>query len=315
MHRLILLAVALSFVSCRGIGEVLRKYGYTEVRPASTLFPPGTLVYVKTAKPFEAGVVCTAEAALGSDFKPMESKTMSSEMNKAKKYGANLDVDVENLVSANAELHDVRSMKMTLSNAIILEVNDADIDSHSANTSRACLRQLTRRRRAGYEITMVSSALKADVSYTISWDKGSKLSADAKAQALANLSAKLGIEGSVVSDRTIHAEGLYWGIRDDQFLAYLFAPENLPAVDRGSRAMDPNLVANFIGSMDAARANGPLPALPKPMGTPGSYIHSDVEAESLPGSAPSGSGLPGAQFSLTEAGLDGDDSPLVKLFP
>ena len=307
MRRFILLAIALSFVSCRSVGEMLRKYGYTEVRPASLLFAPGTLLYVRTAKPFEAGQVCAAEQALGRGFKPRESKTMNIEISKVSKKSLTLQVAVANVVDANSDLHDIRDMKMTLTNASIVEVTDTDVDNYSVYATRSCLRRLAARRKGNFAITMVSSALKADVSYSVTWDKGSKLSADAKIQALANLSGKLNLEGSQVSTNTIHAEGLYWGIRDDQFLAHLFDPDNLPAVDRGSRAFDPNLVANFMGSMDAASS-------PRTMGVDGDDAWA---AEGLPATGPAGNValLPPAQFTLEPAEDDGDDAEVIKLFP
>src|SRR4051812_37195577 len=80
----VLLAASLLFLTaCPNLGELLRSYGYTELRPPSTLMMPGTIVWVRAKKPMTVGIVCTQQAAMGSAFMPLVSPTAENFMQRA----------------------------------------------------------------------------------------------------------------------------------------------------------------------------------------------------------------------------------------
>jgi hypothetical protein len=267
MLRIFVVTVALSLSSCPGaIGKALRTWGYTEVRPASTLWEPGSLVFVKHWQPFEVGTICDAKEVLGDDYKPRESLTMNSDMSRISKKGVTLDVDVANIVNTENLLNDMTDLKMTLNNGHIFEVTDYDIESRRGKTNPYCLSALAARQKEGYKITMIASALRADVSYNVSWDRNSKLSVAAKVQALANLSAHLGAEASPKTVNRIDGKGLYWGIRDDVYLAYRFLdPTTPPPVEPESRLIPTGLVVSSLKGADTTVAP---PAAPSPTPAP-----------------------------------------------
>lgn len=245
-NRLCLLALlltsTLSMAGCDQMAAVLSSYGFVAIRPASKLFAPGTVVWVSNKTPFSAGVICPATRAMGDDFLPTESPTISTELQDAGKKGANITANIADIITGNAELHSIKSVTMSLKNARILEITDWDVSNRNNLADERCLRAVLRRKRAGFTVSMIASALQADVTYSIKWDKKAQLDVSAKIAAMENLAVQLGLESSSVSDHTISADNLFWGIREDQFLAYLFDPAHLEKVDRGSRVLDPNMV-------------------------------------------------------------------------
>lgn len=232
-----LILCALNLTACPGIGELLRGYGYTEVRPPSTLLAPGTMVWVRSAKPFTAGIICTQKASLGPSFVPMASVTASSDLSKQSSKEFNLDAAYMEILKADAQFSDVSSLTARLDNATIFEVNDVDILNSIVDREPACSAAIKMRSEAGYHVSMISSALQADVVYSVKWNINSKLDASAKVAVVQNLAVELGLSGSHVSDQNISANGLYWGIVDDAFLAHLSEPGAITPVDKGTRVI------------------------------------------------------------------------------
>lgn len=266
MLKIFALTMALSMSSCPGaIGKALRLWGYTEVRPASTFWEPGTLVYVKHWQPFEVGIICDAKEVLGEDFKPRESLTMNADMSRISKKGVTLDVEVADIVNSNNAINNVSDLKMTLNNGHIFEITDLDVARRRSRIDPHCLEELKRRQESGYKITMISSALRADVVYNVTWDKSSKMSLAAKVQALANLSASLGAEANPQTINKINGNGLYWGVRDDVYLAQtLLQSATAAPVQPDSRIIPTDLVISGV-KVDAPKpgdASGPTASDP-----------------------------------------------------
>ena len=235
--RLFLLGLAASCISCPGMGQVLRLYGYHELKTPSTLFAPGTMVWVKSTQPFSAGVICTQDMSLGDTFKPMSSPTASSEMSQAIDKDFSFDADYMKTLKADARFHDISSIKVKLDKPMIYELTDVDVIRFSQERSPLCARAVEQRHLAGYAVSMIASALKADVTYSISWKTETHLSASDKVATLENLAMELGAERSNISEQTISAKDLYWGIRDDVYLAHLSDPTNVQPVVGHNRAI------------------------------------------------------------------------------
>ena len=255
MRRMLVCVIGLLLTSCPGdLKEAMRMYGYTPVRPASTFWQPGALVYVRKWEPLEVGFICSAQQVMGKDYKPMQSPTMNADLARATKRSVTFGTDFVDIVSGDGDLHAIKSVKMSLRNARLFEINDHDIDNRAAKVDSSCVRHVVRRRQQGYPITMIASALQADVIYTVQWDNSSKLDANAKIAQLENLAVKLGVEASSLGGRTIEAKGLIWGIRDDNYLAYLFDPKHLPATDRrASRLIDAEQLPTLTTGFDEIR--------------------------------------------------------------
>ena len=238
--------LCLALVGCpRDIDEALRSYGYTPVRPASSFWLPGSVVYLKSRRPLEVGFICTASQMMGPSYAPLESTSTNADLQRATKRGLRLGAQFQDIVSGDAELENVKSLTMTVRNVHLYEVTDYDVMTAAKTPNRRCLAAIARRRAQGYDVTIISGAIMADVAYEIGWKRSTKMDAQAKIAAAQNLSAKLGVDASSVSDKSIQASKLIWGIRADDFLAAVLAPEILPPADRGSKVFDPATVSNI----------------------------------------------------------------------
>ncbi len=211
----------LSLTACPSLGALLRQYGYTEVKTPSTLLEPGTVVWVKQTNPFSAGVVCTRAESLGANFVPTQAPTASSQLNKAVNTTVTAGADYMSLIHGEAAFSDITDITVRLSNPTIHSLTDTDILLNAGRRSRACERAIAARRVAGFTVTMITSALQADVTYTANFKESTKLSAQARTELLKDLSARAGLEAARVSDSSIQGNNLFWGVMDDKYLANL----------------------------------------------------------------------------------------------
>lgn len=229
------LGMLLMCAACPGVGDMLRMYGYTELVPPSTLLMPGAMVWVQTQHPFKAGTLCTVDMSLGKKFRPTISPTASSQIMKASNKQFDLDVTFLNFIKGDARFKDIYSLKATLDNAVIYELNDVDVLQSARDRDPACAQAIRMRNNAGYKVTMISSALQADVTFSVSWNIGSQLDASGKAQTLEDLAATLGAQYSHANESSIQAKNLVWGIKDDNYLAHLSDPTELDEPEEAGR--------------------------------------------------------------------------------
>lgn len=218
------------------VGTVLKTYGYVELKPPSTLLMPGSLVYVRDQDPFVAGLICDPAASLGPAYKPRVSRTASTQISKLN--GAHMTIGADALVAfqVSAKLEAVHSVEADLTNGVVYEIDDTDVLEHLTARTGACAEALHARLGGKFSVTMISSALVGDVTYTVNWRQDVALTVTAKVAALNALTGELGGEHN--NKDTISAIGLVWGIRDDKFLAGLSTPSiDETKIPRGARAL------------------------------------------------------------------------------
>lgn len=247
--RLGLILCVFGLTGCPNVGELLRSYGYTEVRPPSALLMPGTMVWVEHHRPFTAGVICTQKASLGEDFKPMISATADSNFLKSSGKTFEFDATYLDVIKADAQFSDIDSITIQMDKATILEVNDTDILSNIKNRDPACAQAIAMRSK-DYKISMISSALQADVIYAVKWNIKSSLDVSAKIAVLQNLALELGLSGDHVSEQSIEAKNLIWGIKDDTYLARLDGSSTTQTVPLSTRAIAPESIPLIITKPD-----------------------------------------------------------------
>ena len=232
------------------MGEVMRLYGYTEIRPPSKFFAPGTMVWVRAQQPFSAGIICTDTASLGRRFRPVVSSTAAMELKRATDRSFSLDADYLQLLRADARFSHVTEVTIRLERPVLYEVVDTDIIKHHADRSADCRHAIAMRRNAGYQVTMIASALQADVTYTVSTAHEVGAGVGSSLEVLQALAVELGADNALVHERTITAKGLFWGIKDDAFMAQLSEPRMLLNVPRHVRLMGPERVLAIVPTPD-----------------------------------------------------------------
>lgn len=223
---------------CPGHSFFVQSYGYTELRPPSTLLQPGTLVTVESWEPFEARVVCGAEASLGPDVRLMRSATTTGSLKKLNNRSFAIDASTVGALKERQQFKAVDSITVTLNNAHIVELSDDDVLAGIPHRSRACTEAVRSRVERGYTITMISSALMGDVTYSIGWDYSQINHTDMADKSIAMVDLAVALEGEVssVASAEIKAKGLVWGVRDDEYLSALSIPDiNEADFKRGTR--------------------------------------------------------------------------------
>lgn len=226
--RLTLLGSLLLLTACPGVGDLLRLYGYTELRPPSTFFAPGTMVWVKSQKPFTAGIICTQRSSLGDNFQPLTSPTEDANLTKAASRSFELDAQYMEIIKGNVAFSSIDSVTAQMQNPLIYTVDDVDIIDNVGKRDPVCTQAVEGRKAAGYKITMISNALMGDVLYTVTYKTNVNIDVAAKIAMLQNLALELKIQNATVTENTIQGKGLFWGVQDDTYLAGLGIDPNSP---------------------------------------------------------------------------------------
>lgn len=235
----------------------MRSYGYTELRPPSNLLAPGALVAIQSREPFQAAIVCGPEASLGRGLQLVRSATSSGTLKKLNNQSFEMDAGLMDLLRANSRLTAVQSITVTLSNATIVEVRDEDVVQGLSHRSRACAAAVRARVEHNYTITMISSGLMGDVTYSVNWERkyAESLSKSEKAGVLSELAVSLGGEYVDQASAEIKSTGLIWGIRDDEYLSALAIPYvDETEFERGTRHIPVETVATITAPHKAIEA-------------------------------------------------------------
>lgn len=212
--------------NCNGMDGVLKMYGYIPLTPPSKLLKPGAIIFKKKRDKFEVGIICTAEQSLGPNFRPIESETIPTFMERNLNKEIDISGEALDRVTAGAGSKATKSVSVVLKNAKLFEINDWIVATYISERSPVCERMIRERLAAGYTVTMVTSALVADAAYNIEWENGGHIDAAAKLLTMETLSGSLkGLSGSS-SKNKFEAENLIWGVRTDNFLAAMSLSQN-----------------------------------------------------------------------------------------
>jgi hypothetical protein len=222
--RFALVSLFLSCTACPSMSTMVRMYGFAAVAAPNTFLMPGTVVMVQDVAPYTAQVICTAEQSLGPFYKASESKTTSTEVQKANGQEFDVGTDFLHMAHLKGKFCNIRSISAKLSNARLLELNDVDMYDNVRYRSPSCRRAIEGRANTKAKLTMIQSALMADAQYSVVYNHENSLSASANLEELEGLAAELG--GAVSSKGSTHIEGenLIFGVRDDQFLLQSSTP-------------------------------------------------------------------------------------------
>lgn len=219
--RVLLLDVVFLFLTgCEhtGLEHVLKEYGYSELRPPSTLAPPGTIVHVKSKTPYEVSVICPPMEAFGPNFSPVPSDTKQTVLSSSTSKTFELDAGYLDLLKADSRYKDLKSIKVLLSNVKVPIITDEMVVKNVSNRSLTCAEAVKNRRSQKFDLTVVDSVLIADVVYSIEFDSKLNLSVEVKKGLIQGLSPKLGADSSTVTAESVNGKSLYWGISENAYL-------------------------------------------------------------------------------------------------
>ena len=243
----------------KAFGQVLADYGFVELRPPSTLLPPGTIVRLKSREPLQAGIVCTQRAALGPALDLASSDSKATSLGSLDGAGYALDGSVLPFLRVKAQYASVEKVTMHLSNVRVIEIPDSTVYDAVARRSSGCKKAL--KGLAGdpaQTISMIKSVLVADVSYGVEFRSSANLDAAARLSIVQSLGAELGANRSTATAGSVSGTALYWGATDDVQLVKTPAAPVLHAAARTSVSSRSSSAVTAVPLGDPA-AEAPVP--------------------------------------------------------
>jgi hypothetical protein len=212
-----------SFQKEVSIGDVLRENGFVELKPPSTLVPPGTWMTVLSTNPFCLSIICPPENSLGlnASNRLQTSFSTSSKMMSKLRNKFHVGSELLSRIQGNMSFAEVKSVSFQLKNIRIVEIPDDVVIAGLRNRALPCRDAIRFRTERKEAVSMVKSVLMADVDYQVEFKR------DLKSNTQAELKKKVALEldGRLASDqegsRTIVGRNLIWGIREDANLAKL----------------------------------------------------------------------------------------------
>jgi len=117
----------------------------------------------------------------------------------------------------------VKNISMQLTNTFVYETSDEAViaAAKSGTTSDACKIAITNRFQSNNPMTMISTALQADVVYTIDFEDG--ISSEVKFALTQTIAPELTGNAIVKGEDRVEGKGLLFGIIDDRQLLSSFA--------------------------------------------------------------------------------------------
>ncbi len=207
----------ISLSGCDKLQKVLKKDGYTALRPPSTLMMPGTIVYrAERGSNIKAGIVCPQDAALGAGLQEKLEVSDSASSKLAQKVTGkfNLSASYLNAIKAEGEFSHVKAITLALSNVKIYELPISTIVEHEKHRTDGCKDALKFAGDKKLRVSMISSALQADVVYSVELDSTASADVQLQLKVMKGLAVKLGGKLEVASESTLSGQGLLWGLRD-----------------------------------------------------------------------------------------------------
>ncbi len=205
--------------------DMVRAAGMTPMKPPNPLMGPGAMVWVRERGPnmgfIEVGSVCAVRGSLGSGFAPRVGPTQRSRISRAAEKRFAIGADVLSRLKVDVQFKHIRSVGVAFENPRIMLVDEEAVLANMQNRSKECRDMIRYRLDAGYEVTMITHTLEADLIYSVEWELATDLDVGAQVEVLTSLAAHFGLGGSIVTSTSISSNALIWGIIDDLFLARL----------------------------------------------------------------------------------------------
>ena len=240
-----------SVYSSKTLTKIISDLNYRELSPPSNLYDPGTVILVirSDPPPYVAQIVCRSGDVIGNMPIPRSATTSQNWQSEVKAI-VSLGANELKVLNAKAVGNLIENVQASFANASVSEIADTMV-IEAARTKRVtsdCLTAIEDRIAAGDIITMISSALHADVTYKIAFSSG--LKADAKAQLAQAVAGDLGATVSNAVSGTLTGQGLNFGIRSDPVLVEELLGKVAPIQPKAAEARKTlaQLIASLAGT-------------------------------------------------------------------
>lgn len=199
------------------LAGVIHKMQYSELVPASTLTPPGTIVLMRPNGVLE--IVCTQEQSLGPNAATLiQGSTSIKEEDKSKLTSTTkLDITALEKLKVQFSAQYIRNITVNLSNVRLQSLSWASAIQGLQGRSPACSTALDDLKKENDSHApkplIISEVLQADAAYTIQVDKGVSGSITIPKELLQYLGIAASTEFSSSGTSNVSGTGLYWGYR------------------------------------------------------------------------------------------------------
>ncbi len=202
------------------IASILSENGFIEFKPPSRLVPPGTWVEVLDKNPLRLGIICPPEEALGANsLTYSESPSIDATLTGRLSTLYSADAEFLKPFDVDNEIKSLKSLSLKLTNVRLLELPDSVVLEGIKSRTASCSNAISFRTKRGAPVSMVKSALRADIVYLAEFHEN--VSVDIKSDLERELALKLGAQIEIQDGSTTNLVGhdLIWGIREDAVLA------------------------------------------------------------------------------------------------
>jgi hypothetical protein len=199
--------------------DILRRNGYLEIRPATALDGPGTIVTIDLRTPdyVMLHLTCNMDGKELSDFWKSSNTintNVADQLNGEFRIAADALKQIGLTVIGNA----ISEIDMKFENTKIIEVSDESLyalrDKYLKGNCLKAISQLIARNN-NVCVTQPVAAMEADITYDVKYSDN--VSASDKAKITSGLSGALASGGETASTDQIVGKGLFVGVRLDSF--------------------------------------------------------------------------------------------------
>lgn len=240
---------------------MMQLYGFVALSPPSNLYQTGAVVALnhcqKPGGQLEVEslrLLCGPRASLGPELLPTESQTLAGVQKFYSKQTMHVDSSVLDRLKTNTRFEKIVDVEIRLDNARIIEVTDADVWESMQNRSEACTKAIAARIAQGFQVTMISSNIVADLVYTVKFSSETTVDKKAQTETLRQLAVSLGGGHTQVTDQQIYAKNLAVGLKTDNYLLAI----SLPNEDQRALKQQPRHLEAATVDVDATEADAPI---------------------------------------------------------
>lgn len=235
------------------VGDVLAPMHLVEILPPTSLPVPGTIIFTEGKDYSEVHQACTLKDAYGvTSPTPHEVPTETQDFKSATSASMDVSAQYSNVLNASVSGKYVDSVTLHFSNAHVLEVAQSEIENATLTgvVSAGCLSAIKHDLAVGRKLAIISRAVVADATYTITYNANA--TADIQAKISQNLAANLHGDVTIDSSQTVSGTGLIWGIYADEVLFSSYM-DDVNGVHKTSIAMNNPLKAIRSNSLKSKK--------------------------------------------------------------
>ena len=225
----------------QSFSDTLTQYGFVELRPPSTLLPPGTIVRLRSREPLQAQIVCTQKGALGATVEVQSSDSNSTSLGSRAEKSFQLEASAMPFLATKSAYQSIGSVVVQLSNVRVLEIADSTVYEGAAQRSESCRRAIdSLNADPATQVSMIKSVLAADVSYGVEFKTSETLDAGSRLALVKALAVDLGADADSATAEQVKGSSLFWGVTDEIRLAQLGEHAEAVAEPAGGSAAGPS---------------------------------------------------------------------------